>query len=605
MDRNLSVINGLLPVLTSGNTGVWIYDAPSGLLDFKNDFFEILGLRHWEIIFSSLDELRTFIHADDLPDFEQAFDAALAGKSTSATYRCCIGSRQIKLESTLMPCGNGVVACTLNKDPMLQQDYLEKQYKTLVNSLYPNFIFVFNDKFFFEDIIMPDGLRLFHESEELIGTDARDLYGPEISGMFIANIQECLKNNTWREIEFPIDLFGAVYYYQVRLVPIEDNKVLCLNMDIGDRIRRMEELHTQRRRAEESDKMKSVFIANMSHEINTPLNAITGFSEYLMNEEDSLKRQKYMDVVRNSSALLLQIVNDILDLSRLETGMGEFHFEETDIVALMMDVAEIYIPDMKPGVRFLLDAPDGNIQVSTDANRLKQVMFNLINNAVKNTSKGCIALKVEEDSENLTFSVADTGCGIPEDKLEAIFKRFEKLNPSVQGTGLGLAICKSIVERLGGSISVTSKVDAGSVFSFTIPYRHVPLKKEKIGSTREFSANRRKKVLLVETSETDLQFIRNVLSKRYEIVEVTDSEKILSTFILDNPNLVLINMEMIGKTDTIRKLRAISATIPIIALTTSDFYYDQRWAIENGCTDVISKPFSANTIEELVTTFIV
>jgi len=605
MDRKISIINELLPVLTSGNTGVWIYDTSSGALDFKNDFFEILGFTHWGVKFSSLDELRALIHADDLPTFEQAFADAIAGKNTSVTYRCCIGSRQMQLESLLTPCNNGVVACTLNKDPMLQEYFLEKHHKTLINSLFPYFIFVFNDQFFFEDIITPDGLRLFHDNEELIGTDARDLYSPEVSELFITNIRECLKNNNWKEIEFPMDLFGARYYYQVRIVPVENSKVLCLIMDIGDRMRRMEELLAQRCRAEESDRMKSVFIANMSHEIITPLNAIIGFSKFLMKEKTPQKRQKYMDIVRNSSALLLQIVNDILDLSRLEAGMGEFHFEETDIAALIMDVGEIYIPDMKPGVRLLIDLPEGNIQAPTDPYRVKQVMFNLVNNAVKNTEKGSVILKVEEGSEYLTFSVADTGCGIPEDKLEVIFNRFEKLNRFVQGTGLGLAICKSIVDQLGGNITVTSKVNEGSVFTFTIPYRHVPLKKEKIGSVRELVANQRKKVLLAESSEVDLQFISKALTKRYDIVEITEQEKIISAFILDNPNLVLISMEMIRKTDIIRKIRAISTTIPIIAMTTSDFYYDQRWAVENGCTDAIPKPFSANNIEELVTTFIV
>jgi len=492
MEQNISVINELLPVLTSGNTGVWVYDISSGLLDFKNDFFEILDLARWGIKFSSLDELRALIHAEDLPAFEQAIAAASAGKNTSVTYRCCLEDKQMQFESSLMPCGNGVVACTLNKYPMLQLPYIEKRYKTLVNALFPNFIFVFDDNFFFVDIITPDGLRLFHDKEELIGTDARNLYSHEVNELFITNIRECLKNNTWKEIEFPVDLFGTRYYYQVRLVPVENNKVLCLNMDIGDRIRRMEELHTQRRRAEESDKMKSVFIANMSHEINTPLNAIIGFSNYLMNEDEPEKRQKYMDVVRNSSALLLQIINDILDLSRLEAGMGKLHFEETDIVALMMDVAEMYKPDMMQEVRLLIDAPDENIQASTDANRLKQVFINLINNAVKHIEKGSITLKADKGDEYLTLSVTDTGRGIPEDKLEIIFNRFEKLDRYVQGSGLGLAICKSIVDQLGGKITVTSKVNEGSVFSFTIPYRYAGQKRENIGSTREFAANKQK-----------------------------------------------------------------------------------------------------------------
>jgi len=605
MAQDISVINELLPFLTSGNTGVWVCDMSTGKLDFKNDFFEILGLSRWNINFSSLDELRALINASDLPVFEEAFAAASSGKNASATYRCCVGNKQMPLESSLMPCGNGVVACTLNKDPMLQQRYLEKQYKTLVNSIFPNFIFVFDENFFFVDIIMPDGLRLFHDNAELLGSDARNLYSPEVSELFITNIRECLKTNKWKEIEYHIDLFGTRYYYQTRIVPVDDNKVLCLNIDIGDRMRRMEELFTQRRRAEESDKMKSVFIANMSHEINAPLNAIIGFSEHLMNEETLQKRQKYMDVVRNSSALLLQIINDILDLSRLEAGMGKFHFEDTDIVALMMDVADVYLPDMKPGVRLLIDVPDARIQAPTDANRVKQVLFNLTSNAIKFTEKGSIILKVEEGGEYLTFSVADTGCGVPEDKMELIFNRFEKLDHFVKGSGLGLAICKSIVGRLGGSIAVQSKENEGSVFSFTIPYRYVAPQKKKIGSVREFSSKRRKKILLAESSETDLQFINKALEKRYDIVEVSENEKIINAFILDYPNLVLISMEIIGTTDIIRRIRNISTSIPIIVMTTSDFYHDQRWAIENGCTDAISKPFSAINIEEVVSTFIV
>ena len=312
-----------------------------------------------------------------------------------------------------------------------------------------------------------------------------------------------------------------------------------------------------------------------------------------------------MDVVRNSSAVLLQIINDILDLSRLEAGMGEFHFENTDIVALMMEVAEIYMPDMKPGVQFLIDIPDGDIHAPTDANRLKQALFNLINNSIKYTEKGSITMKLEKGDTNLTFSITDTACGIPDDKLDLIFRRFEKLNRYVHGTGLGLPICKSIVERLGGTITVTSEVGVGSVFSFTIPYRYTPSKKENIGSIREFAAKKRKKVLLAESSEIDLQFINKTLTKKYDVIEVTENEKIISAFILDNPNLVLISMEMIGNTDVIKRIRAMSNTTPIILMTTSDFYYDQRWAINNGCTDAIPKPFSASNIEELVTTFIV
>ena len=601
MQDNILVINDLLPILTSGNTGVWVCNASSGLMDFKNDFFSILGLTGQDVGFSTLNELRALIHTDDIQDFEQAFAAASAGENTTVAYRF----KQTLLESTMMSCSNGVIACTLNKDTMMHLQRLEKQSKKVVNAMFPNFIWVWDDDFHIVDVITPDGLKLFHSREQLIGTDARNYYAPEVNELIITNIRESLKNKQWKEVEYYIDLFGTRYFYQSRIVPLNENIVFCLCMEIGDRVRRMDNLLTQRQRAQESDRMKNLFIANMSHEIRTPLNAIIGFSEFLTKELTPQKRHLYTDIVQKCSIVLFQIVNDILDLSRMEAGISEFHFEDTDIIALMMEEAEMYMADMKPGVRFLTDFPDGNIQAPTDAGYVKQVLFNLISNAVKCTEKGAIILKLEASDEYLIFSVADTGCGIPEDKLEVIFDRFEKLNRFVQGTGLGLVICKSIVERLGGSLTVTSKTGEGSVFSFSIPYRNVAPDKGNIGIERINTAKRRKIILLAETAEDNLQFVRENLSKKYDVVAVTDPEKIINSFILDHPNIVLMCMEIVGKQEIIRKIRDISPNIPIIAMTSSDYYHDQRQAFENGCTDVIAKPFSASKLEEIVMAFIV
>ena len=606
MEQNLSMINDLLPVLTSGKTGVWEYNASSGQLVFKNDFFEILNFTSAGIKFSSLDELRAVIHTDDLPDFEQAFADASTGKTTSVSYRCCYEDQQMQLESKLIPIDKGVVACTRNKDTDLKLKNLKKQYKTVVNSLFPNFCWVWDKDFYIKDIVLPDGLKLFHKREDLVDTDMSVQFASEVNELLITNIHESLKNNQWKEVEYYIDLFGTRYFYQSRIVPLDEDKVVSLNMEIGDRVRRMNELLAQRQRAEESDKLKNIFIANMSHEIRTPLNAIIGFSGFLMNEKNSGKRQKYMDIVRNSSLLLRQIVSDILDLSRLEAGMTEFNFEDTDIIAMMKEVAEVYTPAMKPGVRLLLEIPDKDLQAPTDDFRMKQILSNLISNAIKYTEKGAITLKVETGTEYLTLSVADTGCGIPEEKLEVIFDRFEKLNRFVQGTGLGLAICKFIIERLGGKIMVKSKVGEGSVFSFSIPYRnYFASHMRNIGGKYDDVPLRRKKILMAETSEENLHFVCENLSKKYDIVNVTEPEKIINSIILDNPNIILICMEFAGKQDIIRKIRSISANIPIIAMTSSDYYHDQRQAFENGCTDVLAKPFSASKLEEMVMAFIV
>ena len=605
MGQNLSIINDLLPILTNGNTGVWVCDK-SGQLDFKNDFFNILGLKRLGIEFSSLDELWSLISTDDLQAFVDAFGAATTGESISVTYHCCNyeGKQQVQLESKLMTCDNVIVACTRKKDTTLQLQNLEKQYKMIVNSLYPHFIWVFDDNFHIVDIIMPDGLKLFHSREQLIGTDARNYYSPEVNELLITNIRESLKNNQWKEIEYHIDLFGTRYYYRSPIVPFDDNKVFCLCMEIGERVRRMDELRTQRQRAEESDRMKSVFMANISHEIRTPLNAIVGLSEFLLDEIQPEKRQEYIEIIRRNNHTLLEIINNILDMSSIEAGISNFHFENTDVVALIKDTAESYIPNMKPGVRLQIDITDIDIQVFSDASRLKQILRNLISNAIKYTEKGDITLKIEKNKENITFSVADTGCGIPEDKLEIIFNRFEKVDSFVQGTGLGLSLSKIIVERLGGKITVTSKMGEGSIFSFSIPYRYDSIKRSD--SITKLSANKQKKtVLLFETVESDIKYISEILEKKYEVVKITDIENIVGTFILERPNLILTNMQVADRKDIIENLRTITPNIPIIAMTTSDYYHDQRMAFENGCTDVIAKPFSPTKVEETVMAFIV
>ena len=475
----------------------------------------------------------------------------------------------------------------------------------MVNTLFPNFIFVWDEDFHYVDVITPDGLRLFHTREELIGQDARQFYTPEVSELLIANIRECLKTNKIKEVEHHIELQGARYYYQARIVPVDGDKVYCLIQDVSDRVRRMEELLTQRQRAEEMNKMKSALIENLSHEIRTPLNAVVGFSEFLVNEMVPEIRQKYVGIVRNNNGLLLQIINDILDLSRLEAEKSVFSFEEADIVSIMTEVVEENIFKTKPGVKLIPHLPAANITVYTDGARLKQVLNNLVSNSIKFTDKGTIILNVEENDEFLTFSVEDTGSGIPVDKLGFIFERFEKLNRFTQGTGLGLAICRAIAEKLGGKITVSSEINKGSLFSFHIPYRHHAFQKTNIGSVRELMTNQKKKIMIVETAVDDMESISKTLSQKYEVIEITEFDKIVASFILDQPNLVIMNMEAVSKKETITKIRAISPTIPIIAMTTSDFYHDQRWALENGCTEVIAKPFSPSRLEEIVLAFVV
>ena len=247
---------------------------------------------------------------------------------------------------------------------------------------------------------------------------------------------------------------------------------LCLNIQ---RIKDTENsLIAARQKAEESDRMKLVFLANMSHEIRTPLNAIVGFSQ-LLNSDMPLEpeeKAEFIDLITKNSDLLLKLINDILDLSRIESGSMSFSYENLDLSKLMGDIFHTHQLMMPEGVELKIRVPHEPLIIRSDHFRLTQVCTNFINNAVKFTAKGYIEIGYElsADGKSILISVKDTGKGIPDDKKEKVFERFQKLDEFAQGTGLGLAICQSIVHTFHGSISLESEVGVGSKFTISLPY---------------------------------------------------------------------------------------------------------------------------------------
>ena len=238
-----------------------------------------------------------------------------------------------------------------------------------------------------------------------------------------------------------------------------------------------EELRIAKEKAENLDRLKSAFLANMSHEIRTPLNAIVGFASLLVESDDKKERQDYVDIMQENTELLLQLISDILDLSKIEAGTLDFTMDYLDIKSFCEDIIRNYdIKEDKP-VPVLLAHTLPNFYIYTDKKRLMQVITNFINNALKFTNKGQILLEyhLKEDTCEIEFSVADTGMGIEPDKVDRVFDRFVKLNSFSKGTGLGLSICRSIIEHLGGTIGVESEMGTGSRFWFTHPYQSVPL----------------------------------------------------------------------------------------------------------------------------------
>lgn len=234
-----------------------------------------------------------------------------------------------------------------------------------------------------------------------------------------------------------------------------------------------EELRIAKEKAENLDRLKSAFLANMSHEIRTPLNAIVGFASLLVESDDKEERQEYVNIMQENTDLLLQLISDILDLSKIEAGTLDFTMDHLDIKSFCEDIMRNYdIKEDKP-VPVLLALGLPEYYIYTDKKRLMQVITNFINNALKFTETGQITLEyhLKESTNEIEFSVTDTGMGIAPQKVDKVFDRFVKLNSFSKGTGLGLSICRSIVEHLGGTIGVNSELGTGSRFWFTHPYK--------------------------------------------------------------------------------------------------------------------------------------
>lgn len=396
------------------------------------------------------------------------------------------------------------------------------------------------------------------------------------------------------------------YLIQQVFDPENRNIVLSgVSVDIDAQKQTEEALRVAKESAESSDRLKSAFLANMSHEIRTPLNAIVGFSEIIAMTENREEKDEYIRIIRQNSNLLLQLINDILDLSRIESGKSEMHLQPTDMSAMLEEVGKVHNLKMRYGIELKIERPDKEVWTMTDRNRVTQVLFNFLSNAIKNTDGGSITLGMNADDEWLKLYVKDTGHGIPADKLPKIFSHFEKVNEFAQGTGLGLPICKSIIDRLGGRIEVESELGKGSTFSFYLPFYDVN-EKGAYQCTSGKAGTKRKKILVAEDIESNYMQINALLNKDYIISWVRNGEEAVNSFLRERPDLILmdIRMPVMNGVDAITKIRSISADIPIIAVTANAFLIEQQQALAAGCNDIVAKPYSYEQLREKVEKYI-
>ncbi|EXZ50077.1 sensory box protein [Bacteroides fragilis str. 3397 N2] len=480
-------------------------------------------------------------------------------------------------------------------------------------------------------------------SENAIGMNDFDYYPPEMAQQKRKEDMEIAatgKGMHW--IMEGKDKNGNLLILDKQKIMVESEDfspiIVSIEWDITQLELMRRELIESKEKAETSDKLKSAFLANMSHEIRTPLNAIVGFSRIISESDNAEERREYYEIVDANNERLLQLINEILDLSKIESGIVEFTYGPVRLHTLCKEIHDAHVFRCPQGVELRFDSPDEALSIHSDKNRIFQVFSNLIGNAFKFTTEGSVSYGYKQEGERVVFYVKDTGLGIEPEKLGRVFQRFAKLNNFAQGTGLGLSICKTIIERLGGEIAVSSEVGTGTTFTFWLPLENViqdtetetnshlpgeavgtqpsevlPTKEdttrpkeettEKEEDLRATAAGTEKATILIaEDTDSNFDLLNAILGRKYRLVRARDGMEAVTMYDEVNPDLILMDIKMpnLDGLEATRIIRQLSAEVPIIAQSAYAYEHDRNAAEEAGCNDFISKPIAQEKLKEKI-----
>lgn len=378
---------------------------------------------------------------------------------------------------------------------------------------------------------------------------------------------------------------------------------------------KLAEYEEKARDAENASKMKSLFLANMSHEIRTPLNAIEGFSRVMCETESQEERTKYMEIIESNNARLMTLINEILDLSRVESGEVVIKKSMTNLNEICHNIMNTFKFRCPETVKMIWNKPNMAVTLNTDANRIMQVFSNLISNALKHTSKGSITYgyRMIDDGQEVEFYVSDTGTGIAPEDMDIIFNTYvsKDAENSQNGYGLGLPLSKIIVEKLGGTISVSSTLGEGSTFRFHLPFEgtiggvskntRITTNSRTIRVSTRTDVENAPLILVAEDEDNNFELVKVVLSKRYRLLRAHNGIEAVTICEDEHPDLVLMDIRMpdMNGLDATRIIKEVNHDIPVIALSAYAFDENIREAKEAGCNDFIAKPFR---VEDLLDT---
>lgn len=441
-----------------------------------------------------------------------------------------------------------------------------------------------------------------------------------------ASIERCFREkNSFSRLEAPMRLYLSddtdnyvdcvVSVSGAYMVQNRDEKVLLTVRDITRLKKVQEELEAARRVAEVAGEQKTAFLANMSHEIRTPLNAIVGFAGLLSNASES-ERNSYVEIIKGNTNMLLQLVNDILDMSKIEAGTLEFIYSDTDVNQIMRELEGIFrlrLEEADSLVRIVFEPCLPVCFIHTEKNRVSQVLSNFLSNAFKYTKEGSITLGYKVREDDIYFYVQDTGAGIPAGKVDKVFERFMKLDAKKQGTGLGLSISRTIIKKLGGEIGVFSEYGKGSTFWFTLPVKpfdFLPLQQrtEDVSETVEFNETEydagavRRTILIAEDMDDNYLLYKIYLEKHYDLIRATNGEEAVSKYLECNPDIILmdIGMPVVNGYQATDAIRQLSSDIPIVAVTAFAYDEDRRKVMSRGFNGYLSKPLNKDELLKML-----
>lgn len=390
-------------------------------------------------------------------------------------------------------------------------------------------------------------------------------------------------------------------------------KLVTEQLEIANK--KLKEYEEKALKAEKASQMKSLFLANMSHEIRTPLNAIEGFSRVIVETDSEEERMKYYQIIESNNQRLGSLVNEILDLSRVESGEIVIKKASTDLNTLCESIQQLFKFRCPESLKLEWDKPLMSATMKTDANRLTQVLSNLISNALKHTPSGSITYgyRLINETQDIEFFVKDTGSGIAPEFITHIFDTYASKDAEQQkGYGLGLALCKIIVEKLGGTIKVDSTLGKGSTFTFTLPFEGTigGVSMDHTTTTtnvRTIRVSERpminmKTILVAEDEDSNYELVKIVLQKRYRLIRAHNGIEAVQLNEDEHPKLILMDIRMPGMNglDATRIIKEVTHNTPVIALSAYAFEENIREAKAAGCDEFMAKPFRVENLIEMV-----